>query len=181
MKYAVKCLRFELFPVYSVGGLETTIPPVSSYHIGMRYANFEVLTAVLPSISISLYVTLRRWVLGCRRYEGAYLFHLQGFSSSFGMSGTAFPTITSKKPGNLVWGTLVKTRREMFVMLHYTSRFVTVGDVRWWLNWKEGIKMLSVKLCVEMLFFTARNWYLMGRGCLQRALDVWGNKLPLSG
>jgi hypothetical protein len=28
----------------------------------------------------------------------------------------------------------------MFVMLHNTCRFVTVGKVRLWLNWKEDIK-----------------------------------------
>jgi len=68
----------------------------------MRNANFDVLTAVLSRISISLDVTLRRWVLGRRRFEGTYLVHLRGFGCFFGMAGTAFPAITSEKPGNLV-------------------------------------------------------------------------------
>ena len=68
----------------------------------MRYANFDVHTAVQPRISVSLDVTLRRWVLGRRRFEGTFHVHLQGFSSFFGMEGTTFPAITSDKPGNLV-------------------------------------------------------------------------------
>lgn len=68
----------------------------------MKYANFDALTAVLPRISISLDVTLRRWVLGRRRFEGTYLVHLLGFSSFFGTAVIAFPAITSEKPGNLV-------------------------------------------------------------------------------
>jgi hypothetical protein len=136
---------------------------------------------VLPRISISLDVTLRRRVLGRRCFEEMYLVHLQGFSSFFGMAGTAFPAITSEKPGNLVWGTLLKMKREMFVMLRNTCRFVTVADIRWWLNWKEGIKMRLGKIvCVNVISY-CKKLVSCGKGMLAEPLVSGGSKLPMSG
>lgn len=138
----------------------------------MRYTNFDVLTAVLPRILISLDVTLRRWVLGRRRFEGTYLVHLQGFSSFFGMAGTAFSAITSEKPGNLVWGTSLKMKREVFVMLHNTCRFVTVAHIRWWLNWKEDIKMRLGKIVCGNVIYCRKKLVSCWKGMLAEPLLI---------
>jgi hypothetical protein len=54
----------------------------------------------------------------------------------------------------------------MFVMLHNTCRFVTVGEVRLWLNWKEDIKTRLGKIVCGNVISYRNKLVSYGEGML---------------